>query len=439
MRIDRIEAKAGQERPPAKKKTSRTITLLLLFFMVAWLELFHGRPAWSADKVAELITHGGYLVDDGTGSRQYRAREPFMPASTIKVLTSLVALETLGLDYRFETHFFLDNDNNLYIKGYGDPFLTSETVLDIARQLYSLGIHRIGTIFLDETVFALDGPPAGSENTINAYDAPNGALAVNFNALPIQVDAKGKISSGESQTPPLPLMQEIGPRLNTGSHRVNLTAFPCIPTISPTLRYTGELFSAQLQQAGIIVKNCFQAKPVPQQLTPRLVYKNNLTLAEIVRACLKGSNNFIANQLYLTCGLKAAGPPATWKKSQDFFADYIVNVLGITEMELQMVEGSGLSRQNRVTAAALVQVLHRFSPFASLLSTKEGLLLKTGTMHDIFCYAGYFEEESGLVPFAILLNQEKNNRKDILGLLQRNVVKTASIPQAGLSAKDSEP
>ena len=438
MRTDRIAAKGGRERSTADKRTCRTITFLLLFTVV-WLELFHLRLAWSAEKVAELITRGGYLVDDGTGSRQYRARDPFIPASTIKVLTSLAALETLGLDYRFETHFFLDNDNNLYIKGYGDPFLTSETVLDIARQLYGLGIHQVDTIFLDETVFALDGPPAGSENTVNSYDAPNGALAVNFNALPIQVDAKGKISSGESQTPRLPLMQEIGPRLNAGSHRVNLTAFPCIPTISPTLRYTGELFSAQLQQAGIIVKNCFQAKPVPPQLTPRLIYKNNLALAEIVRACLKGSNNFIANQLYLTCGLKAAGPPATWKKSQDFFTDYIGNVLGIAGTDLQMVEGSGLSRQNRITAAALVQVLHRFSPFASLLSVKEGVLLKTGTMHDIFCYAGYFEEESGLVPFAILLNQEKNNRKDILRRLQRKVVKTVSLPPAGLSANGSAP
>ncbi len=418
-----------------RRKIRRASQCLLLLGILASAVLFRPGFAHAADRIAKLITNGGYLVDDGTGSRQYRARESFIPASTIKVLTSLAALETLGADYRFETHFFLDADHNLYVKGYGDPFLTSETILDIGRQLYSLGSRRIGNIYLDESAFALEGPTSGSENSVNSYDAPNAALAVNFNALPIQVDKDGRIGSGEAQTPQLPLMQEIGPRLAAGSHRVNLTAFPCIPNISPTLRYTGELFSAQLQQAGISVKSCFQAAPVPQNLTPLLIYKSTLTLAEVVRACLKGSNNFIANQLYLTCGATAAGLPATWKKSQDFFKDYIQNALGIPHTELQMVEGSGLSRQNRITAQALVQVLHRFSPYADLLTPKEGVLLKTGTMRNIFCYAGYLEEENRKVPFAVLLNQENNTRKDILQLLQRSTVKTAALQNESASSR----
>lgn len=433
----------GQELPHILKATSLARTswaspfrLLvgLVLTCTACLVLLQPHPAGSAEKVARLIAHGGYLVDDGTGTRQYRAREPFMPASTLKVLTCLAALEYLGRDYRFETQLYLDEDQNLYIKGYGDPFLTSETVLDIGRQLYHLGIHRINGIFLDESIFALEGPTAGSENTENPYDAPNGALVVNFNALPIQVNRDGTISSGEEQTPSLPLMQEVGHRLAAGSHRVNHAAFPCISTISTTLRYVGELFSAQLQQAGITVNGCFQAKKVPEHLAPRLIYRNSLPLTEMVRACLMGSNNFIANQFYLTCGLKAAGPPATWGKSRDFFAGYIAKVLQLTPAELQMAEGSGLSRQNRVTAAALVRVLHRFSPYASLLTPHDGILLKSGTMSDIFCYAGYFEEKSRLVPFAILLNQEKNTRKDVLRLLQRSEVRTASLPQAGPSA-----
>lgn len=420
---------SGHFPNPAIVTGFRKFPLLLLCFMLAWPGILLPETTWAAGRMAGLITRGGYLVDDGTGTRQYRARELFVPASTLKVLTSLVALETLGPEYRFETHFFLDDRHNLYIKGYGDPFLTSENILEIGKELVGLGIHRIDNIFLDDSVFALEGPTAGSENTVNSYDAPNGALAVNFNALPVQVKETGGIGSGEPQTPSLPLMQEIGPQLAAGSHRVNVSAFPCIPNMSPTLRYTGELFAAQLQQAGIAVNNCFQAKAVPEQLPPVLIYKNSLPLAEVVRACLKGSNNFIANQLYLTCGLKSAGPPATWKKSRDFFREYLENELGIAQTELEMVEGSGLSRQNKATAAALVQVLHRFSPFAPLLTPREGVPLKTGTMRDIFCYAGYFEEDDRLVPFAILLNQEKNTRMDILRLLQQKPVKTAALPR----------
>lgn len=399
-------------------------SFLLLLCLVAFPTAFPlPRPAHSAESAVELISHGGYVVEDGTGTRQYRAQELFIPASTLKILTCLAALETLGSEYRFETHLFLDAEYNLYIKGYGDPFLTSETILDIGRKLYESGVRRIGAIFLDESVFALDGPTAGSENSARSYDAPNGALAVNFNALPIMVAKDGTIGSGEPQTPTLPLMREIGARLPPGFHRVNLTAFPITPTISSTLRYTGELFAAQLQQAGIIVKKSAKVKVVPRNMKPILIYRNTLTLTEIVRACLKGSNNFVANQLYLACGLKASGQPATWQKSQRFFADYIETTLGLSPAAIQMVEGSGLSRQNRITAAALIHVLNRFTPFAGLLNLHDGIPLKTGTMSDIFCYAGYFQEGSKMIPFAVLLNQEKNNRESILKALRHSSVK----------------
>jgi D-alanyl-D-alanine carboxypeptidase/D-alanyl-D-alanine-endopeptidase (penicillin-binding protein 4) len=396
--------------------------------------IFHAAPVCSAEKAVELVANGGFLVEDGTGTRQHRAEELFIPASTLKIVTCLAALEILGSDYRFETHFFVDAGKNLYIKGYGDPFLTSETVLDIGQQLYALGIHRISSIFLDDTVFALDGPTAGSENSARAYDVPNGALAVNFNALPIRVDKNGTIGSGEPQTPSLPLMQEIGSRLPPGFHRVNLTAFPTPPTISPTLRYSGELFSAQLQRAGLVVENGLQARMVPKNLIPVLIHRNALTLAEMVRACLKSSNNFIANQLYLACGLKSSGPPATWEKSRLLLADYLETTLDIQPEEMQMVEGSGLSRQNRLTATALVRILNRFSPYAYLLNLHDGIPLKTGTMSDIFCYAGYFEEDDKLVPFAILLNQEKNTRERILKLLQRGNNSTAALLTSDLPA-----
>lgn len=412
-----------------KRTVSRRQLPVFLLCLAVWATVIvHPYPARSAEKAAELISHGGYLVEDGTGTRAHRANELFIPASTLKILTSLAALEILGGEYRFETHLFLDAENNLYIQGHGDPFLTSETVLDIGRKLYESGIRNIDTIFLDESVFALEGPTAGSENSTRSYDAPNGALVVNFNALPILVAKNGTISSGEPQTPTLPLMREIGPRLSSGFHRVNLSAFPGAPGLSPTLRYTGELFSAQLQQAGILVKSHLRMKMVPAGQKPYLIYKNNLSLSEIVRACLKKSNNFIANQLYLACGLKSSGRPATWQKSQLFFADYIGNTLNIPPTEIHMVEGSGLSRHNRITATALVQILNRFAPFASLLSPHDGIQLKSGTMRDIFCYAGYFEEDNRLIPFAILLNQEKNHRDRILKSLQNNRIETVSYP-----------
>ena len=47
--------------------------------------------------------------------------QAMVPASTLKILTSLATLHTLGSDYRFPTDFLLDAEDNLVIKGYGDP------------------------------------------------------------------------------------------------------------------------------------------------------------------------------------------------------------------------------------------------------------------------------------------------------------------------------
>ena len=63
------------------------------------------------------------------------ARKLLVPASILKIFTSLVALNYLGRDFRFQTDFYLDETSNLIIKGYGDPLLVSEVVDEIARIL----------------------------------------------------------------------------------------------------------------------------------------------------------------------------------------------------------------------------------------------------------------------------------------------------------------
>ena len=72
-----------------------------------------------------------------------------IPASTLKILTALVGLRYLGPDFRFRTDFFLNDQSDLTIKGYGDPFLVSETVAQIAG-IISRHVQRYDTLVLDE-------------------------------------------------------------------------------------------------------------------------------------------------------------------------------------------------------------------------------------------------------------------------------------------------
>ncbi len=187
-------------------------------------------------------------------------------------------------------------------------------------------------------------------------------------------------------------------------------------------------FTAQLQQAGISIRHPWKIKTTPRHLKPILIHRGRSSLAEIIRDCLKYSNNFIANQLFLACGLHVYGLPATWEKSRQTFAAYTTTTLGLPKGHLVIMEGAGLSRQNRFSPTAFIQILKRFQPFASLLSQRETIPLKSGTLTGVYCFAGYFPRGEALIPFAILLNQTENTRNQLLKELQLATVGPPASP-----------
>ncbi len=389
---------------------------LFLFFTL----LPHPSQAGELATLQKYIQNGGYaLSKDGKVVVSKNLQKNFIPASTIKLITCLAALELLGPDYRFTTRLFLDKEGNLYISGSGDPFLVSEKVTAIARKVAEQGITEIRNIILDDSSFALENPTDGSGNSPNPYDAQPSALGVNFNTLPLHVVHKAKVRSFEAQTPYLPLMGKIGETLQSGRHRVNTNAFPDQGTLSNTLNYCGQLFQVTLEQHGIRMRGRIRQGEVPEESSLILHYVAQETVADLVRSCLRSSSNFMANQLYLAIGMSQYGIPATWEKSQRAVNDFIHNHLRLQADQVTMVEGSGLSRKNRISPEGLIQVLEKFKPHAPLLPTKYGVLLKSGTLNDadVYCYAGYFRRGENLNPFVILLNQKTNGRDRVLQTL----------------------
>ncbi len=373
----------------------------------------------AATRAADLISHGGYAVTaDGVILRSLNRDIAFAPASTIKLVTCLAALKTLGADYRFTTTFFLDSQDILYIRGSGDPSLTSGDVAGIAAALASQGLKRVRGLVLDSGAFSVGGPADGTENSANPYDVANGALAVNFNSLPIRVLADRTVLSGEKETPLLPLMREIGRGLAPGSYRLNPGAFPSRQRLPATLRYTGELFAAMLRRQEIPVSGGLHSGRTPAGLQPFFTYTSEKTVEDLVRSCLHYSNNFLANQLFLVCGAQRLGWPAGWQKGRKAMQEFIDTTWPRYGKAITMVEGSGLSRKDRITPDAMLAVLATFKPYAELLKTREGIPLKSGSLSGVHCYAGYFKHEDGLDPFVILLNQQENTRDRILAMLR---------------------
>ena len=384
------------------------------------LALFSPCQASEITSINKYIQNGGYaLSKNGQTTHSANINSPFIPASTIKLVTSLAALHILGNDFHFQTRFFLDTEQNLIIQGFGDPFLVSEKVETISKLLAEQGLTEIQDIILDDSAFNLESATDGSENSRRPYDVMCSALAVNFNALPLKSYKQAKIKSPEPQTPYLPIMGVIAKELPSGIHRVNIDAFPGSSLLSNSLLYSGQLFQTQLRQQGITVSGAIKHGRVTEEATPLLTFQASETVGELIKSCLLSSNNFMANQLYLTLGTHKFGYPATWRKAKRAMDEFIANELQLDAEQISMVEGSGLSTKNRITPEAMMQVLERFRSHASLIPIKYGTRMKSGTLSKsgVFCYAGYIPNGQENGAFVIFLNQSKNRRDQILKLL----------------------
>ena len=406
-----------------KKCKQQQVYRLWLLAVVLFIALCSskalGQDHSSWHEPSKLIINGSYLVGTKGHEFGHRENELFLPASTLKILTSLAAFHLLGPEYRFETHIYLGSNHNLYIKGYGDPFLTSEEILRLSLTLYAAGIRNIKKVFLDYSAFELETDTPGSGQSSNPYDAPNGALAVNFNSLAVTKHPNGTVESAEPQTPTLPIMQGLAKYLRPGKQRINIDLLPRNSKLPSAVQYAGELFLAQLKKAGVMVEEGFERGTTPAKLSPVLRYKNSKTLQEMMKECLHYSNNFIANQVFLHCGAVDSGAPATWEKSQHFIENFLIQQLSISPAEFSIYDGSGLSRNNQITAQALVTIIRAFTPYKTLLTSENGTLLKSGTLEGVYCYVGYLTHHDNTIPFAILLNQKNNKRDQVLRAIQR--------------------
>ena len=219
---------------------SRLLALALLLLPVEVL-------AGAKEKVAAMAPSGLVLVLDAKGSEliAQNADQPFVPASVTKVVTAWLAMEVLGGDYRFETLFYLDDKRVLYVRGGGDPFLISEELAELAPKLVTaIGKEPITGIVLDSSYYPSDLRIPGIEDTHEAYDALNSALAVNFNTIAAVRSGK-TVRSAEKQTPITPLaISQFRARGPNGRGRISLTQDPAV-----SLLYAGELLAAFIDQA----------------------------------------------------------------------------------------------------------------------------------------------------------------------------------------------
>ncbi len=403
------------EKRRRKRAFIATIKIICLFSLI--IILFFAKPpsllATSNPRAIKGLvgTDDAVVVADENGKILFAQNidKKLIPASTLKVLTALAAIHHLGPDYRFPTEFYINKKNDLIIKGYGDPLLISEAVKDIVIVLKKR-LDRVHDIVLDDSYFKrpieIPGVTAGS---LQPYNAPNGALCVNFNTVDFKSE-NGRIISAEPQTPMLPIaLKRIREKKDAPAGRILLS-----DRTGDTLLYTGQMFRYFLNKAEVKTGGDIRAGNLKSQKA-RLIYRHasEYPLTKVVEKLFKYSNNYMANQILLAAGARVYGPPATLEKGLCMLKEYCCTELSINGM--QVVEGSGISRENRISARMFIKILDAFAPYYTHMPRTGRVYFKTGTLDGVQTRVGYIETQNqGLYRFVILLNTKGKRTEPII-------------------------
>jgi serine-type D-Ala-D-Ala carboxypeptidase/endopeptidase (penicillin-binding protein 4) len=396
--------------------------------------------------------------DDGRVLFVHEADAPRIPASNQKLLTSLAALAAFGPSHRFETTVRADRVPDaeggvgvLTVRGGGDPTLATEDWWRIATALRAAGLRRVaGDLVLDDFLFDAERwHPAWGAVTSRGYYGPVGALNANYGAFAVEAAPGGAPGAAArvALDPPIPWLR-LSAQVTTGSgvayaleasrqsapdgERVRVTgrtpaAGPparITRSVSDPARYAGELLRWQLAAQGVTVAGEIRRGAADPE-APVLVAFPGRTVAEIVRLLNKSSHNAVAESLVKSLAVRADGPPGSWAGGVEALAAQL-HGLGLDLGGVRIVDGSGLARENRVTARLLVDALRladRSFGFGPELETSlpitaaDGTLrergraiaghvrAKTGFLSGVAALSGYASlAEGGGAVFSILVN-----------------------------------
>ncbi len=392
--------------------------------------------------------------------------KPLSPASAIKVLTAVVALERLGSDYRFSTEVFTDGKlsqgtlkGNLYLVGGGDPLLSPASLTNLVEQLQRLEIRQVtGQIVVDDWAFDQDRIDLARipTDTDKAYNAPVGALSLNFNAVRayfrpgIKTGAATRVSlwpessfvklanravtTSKGQPMRLNAARLKGTGTDvievTGSMPINAGEISRDFNITQPPKFAGAVFKRLLIDSGIKVAGSEIVHSERPKSARRIARHQSQPLREVVTAMCKDSNNFIADTLVKTIGREVKGGQGTMAKGLAVIKDGATR-MGVNTRGFKVVSGSGLTRDNRMSAEQFVSLLNftylEFDILPELLSSlpiagKDGTLknrmkgtvavgrlrAKTGTIDGVSSLVGLVQSRGGeLIAFAILMNDNR--------------------------------
>ena len=424
-------------------------------------------------------------LDTGRVLFESNANKLLRPASNMKLYTVAAALDRLSPDYHFVTSVYARARpdaagtirGDLTIYGRGDPSIAArfnggnyfKAIDDLAARIVAAGVKRVeGDLVGDETYFS--GPQYGSgwdwDDLQWWYGAEVSALTINDNALDLSVKPGMKIGAPAVITtgPPDPLLtiinrvitapagtrRDLAASRELASDKIEISgSIPLddkgysggLAISRPSLLFA-YLLRASLAQQGVIIKGKTRTIPQPIHTVMPGPVSSGLVevatfqsppLSTIAAQTLKPSQNLYTELILRTLGKVAAPAPTTVSAGRTSEASGIEVVrtflreAGVNASPLSLNDGSGLSRNDMVTAEATLQLLtymrrHRYAtafrdalPIAGVDGTlrnrmkgtvaENNLRAKTGTLSSASSLSGFVTTATGEeLVFSIMVN-----------------------------------
>ncbi|MCX2572990.1 D-alanyl-D-alanine carboxypeptidase/D-alanyl-D-alanine endopeptidase [Pedobacter sandarakinus] len=405
-----------------------------------------------ADDQAKHAITSLCVLDANTGKVLFAKNEQvgLATASTLKTITAATAFSILGKDFQFQTTLAYTGNitadgilkGNLIIVGSGDPTLGSwryqnkenAVLTQWVSAIKSVGIKKIeGSIIGDDRIFGTQTTPEGWvwQDIGNYYGAGTSGLAWRENQFDIHLRPGASIGNEVRivKTVPETTYLEIQNELKTGASGTGDRSYAFLPPYA-NVAYLRGTWGIGIGKTGISValpdpafdcayrlqdtlKRLGIAATQPatttrlmdlnKQSIPAITAKINTVsspnLSEIVYWFLKKSINLYGETLLKTIALKS-GKLATTAKGAETEINFWA-AKGIDRSALNILDGSGLSPGDRITTAAMADVLYQiqkeswFSDFYKALPDYNGMKIKSGTINDVSAFAGYHTNAAG--------------------------------------------
>lgn len=412
-----------------------------------------------------------------------QADEAFIPASNMKVLTAGAALWTLGPEYSFRTELVLDGDR-LTVVGSGDPAFgdpeilqKNEPKLTVSGLLDSLtdavvktGVRSLSEVVIDDRVFDRDAvhPTWPTDQLDRWYCAEVSGL--NFHTNVLDVFARPGAGPGarpsasfEPATGTVEMDVSRAKTVSTGSNSVwfrrepKTNSFsmlgdvrfaltrPVQVTITQPPLFFGRILGERLERAGVHPAtgplNVRLVEPGEPRAAGRTVALVKTSMKDVLRRCNADSHNLYAEALLKRVGNEVTGQPGSWENGAAVVRMLVSEKIGPDAVrELVVRDGSGMSRQNRVspaTVTAWLAGLARDSTVSeafieSLPKPGSGTLerrfrglqprhvvhAKSGYIRNVRCLSGYVIDEADgeKIAFSILANEVPGGEEDAAAL-----------------------